>query len=60
MQTTFGSLNPSSMVKVTWGIAQALIAFVLLLAGGGDGTKHSTRFRVPPLLVRFHSPLSSY
>ncbi|MCR1796756.1 glycine betaine uptake BCCT transporter [Staphylococcus warneri] len=39
MQTTFGSLNPSSMVKVTWGIAQALIAFVLLLAGGGDGTK---------------------
>lgn len=39
MQTTFGSLNPSSLVKVTWGIAQALIAFVLLLAGGGDGSK---------------------
>ena len=39
MQTTFGSLNPSSMVKVTWGVAQALIAFVLLLAGGGDGSK---------------------
>ena len=39
MQTTFGSLNPSSLVKVTWGVAQALIAFVLLLAGGGDGSK---------------------
>ncbi|MDU0850697.1 MAG: BCCT family transporter, partial [Staphylococcus epidermidis] len=39
MQTTCGSLNPSSLVKVTWGVAQALIAFVLLLAGGGDGSK---------------------
>ncbi|PNZ28644.1 glycine betaine transporter [Staphylococcus petrasii] len=37
MQTTYGSLEPSSMVKVTWGIAQALIAFILLLAGGGNG-----------------------
>ena len=39
MQTTFGSLNPSSMVKVVWGISQALIAFVLLLAGGGNGAE---------------------
>ncbi|WP_105996107.1 BCCT family transporter [Staphylococcus agnetis] len=37
MQTTFGSQNPSSFVKVTWGVAQSLIAFVLLLSGGGDG-----------------------
>ncbi|UDI78345.1 BCCT family transporter [Staphylococcus taiwanensis] len=37
MQTTFGSLEPSGMVKVTWGIAQSLIAFILLLAGGGNG-----------------------
>ncbi|BGE82501.1 BCCT family transporter [Staphylococcus petrasii] len=37
MQTTYGSLEPSSIVKVTWGIAQALIAFILLLAGGGNG-----------------------
>lgn len=36
MQTTRGSLNPSSLIKVTWGIAQSLIAFVLLLSGGGD------------------------
>ncbi|HAR6476297.1 TPA: BCCT family transporter [Staphylococcus pseudintermedius] len=37
MQTTNGSLNPSVFIKVTWGIAQSLIAFVLLLSGGGDG-----------------------
>ena len=37
MQTSYGSLNPSPLLKVTWGIAQSLIAFVLLLSGGGDG-----------------------
>ncbi len=37
MQTTFGSLEPSSAVKVTWGVSQSLIAFILLLAGGGNG-----------------------
>ena len=37
MQTTFGSLNPSVVVKVIWGIAQALIAFILLFSGGDDG-----------------------
>ncbi|HGH0728618.1 TPA: BCCT family transporter [Staphylococcus pseudintermedius] len=37
MQTTNGSLNPNAFIKVTWGIAQSLIAFVLLLSGGGDG-----------------------
>ncbi|MDW8553700.1 BCCT family transporter [Staphylococcus xylosus] len=37
MQTTYGSLEPSNVVKVTWGIAQSLIAFVLLFAGGGNG-----------------------
>ncbi|MGU3342529.1 BCCT family transporter [Staphylococcus succinus] len=39
MQTSYGSLEPSNFVKVTWGIAQSLIAFVLLFAGGGDGAK---------------------
>ncbi|PZQ03023.1 MAG: choline transporter, partial [Staphylococcus epidermidis] len=39
MQTTYGSLEPSNVVKVTWGIAQSLIAFILLLAGGGDGAE---------------------
>ncbi|PUZ35698.1 BCCT family transporter [Staphylococcus cohnii] len=37
MQTTFGSLNPSAMIKVVWGIAQALIAFILLFSGGDNG-----------------------
>lgn len=37
MQTTYGSLNPSAVVKVIWGIAQALIAFVLLFSGGDNG-----------------------
>lgn len=32
MQTTFGSLNPSSMVKVVWGISQALIAFCTFIS----------------------------
>ena len=37
MQTSYGSLEPSNVIKVTWGIAQSLIAFILLLAGGGNG-----------------------
>ncbi|MGW7777011.1 BCCT family transporter [Staphylococcus xylosus] len=37
MQTTYGSLEPSNVVKMTWGVAQSLIAFVLLFAGGGNG-----------------------
>lgn len=34
MQTTNGSLNPSNMVKVVWGIAQSSIAVILLSADG--------------------------
>ena len=34
MQTTYGSLQPPNMVKLTWGIAQALIAIILLSANG--------------------------
>lgn len=34
MQTTNGSLSPSTAVKFTWGIAQSLIAAVLLYTGG--------------------------
>ncbi|MHD0397787.1 BCCT family transporter [Staphylococcus simulans] len=37
MQTSFGSLEPSSVIKVTWGIAQSLIAFILLFSGGDTG-----------------------
>ncbi|WP_338754194.1 glycine betaine uptake BCCT transporter [Bacillus sp. FJAT-52991] len=34
MQTTYGSLTPPNRVKLTWGIAQSLIAIVLLYSGG--------------------------
>ncbi|MGM7637371.1 glycine betaine uptake BCCT transporter [Bacillus sp. Hm123] len=34
MQTTYGSLMPPNRVKLTWGIAQSLIAIVLLYSGG--------------------------
>lgn len=39
MQTSYGSLEPSNVVKVTWGVAQSLIAFILLFAGGGNGAE---------------------
>lgn len=34
MQTTYGSLHPPNIVKLTWGIAQAAIAIILLSANG--------------------------
>lgn len=37
MQTSYGSLEPASYIKVTWGIAQSLIAFILLFSGGDTG-----------------------
>lgn len=37
MQTSYGSLEPTSYIKVTWGVAQSLIAFILLFSGGDTG-----------------------
>jgi glycine betaine transporter len=37
MLTTHGSLNPHVVTKVIWGIAQSLIAFILLFTGGDNG-----------------------
>ncbi|MEY9139931.1 glycine betaine transporter [Mammaliicoccus lentus] len=37
MLTTRGSLNPSSFIKIVWGVAQSLIAFILLFTGGDNG-----------------------
>lgn len=34
MQTTNGSLNPSNIVKIIWGLAQSSIAVILLSANG--------------------------
>ena len=47
------SLNPSSMVKVVWGISQALIAFVLLLAGGGNGAEALNAIQSAALISAF-------
>ena len=37
MQTSFGRLNPSSFVKIVWGVMLSAIAYVLLLSGGSTG-----------------------
>ncbi|MFA1642741.1 BCCT family transporter [Chryseomicrobium imtechense] len=34
MQTTGGSMNPDNSVKIIWGVAQSLIAVILLAANG--------------------------
>lgn len=34
MQTTYGSLTPPNSVKITWGIAQSIVALILLYSGG--------------------------
>lgn len=34
MQTTYGSLTPPNRVKITWGIAQSIMALILLYSGG--------------------------
>lgn len=37
MQTSHGSLRPSSGIKIVWGISLSAIAYVLLLSGGDTG-----------------------
>jgi Choline-glycine betaine transporter len=37
MQTSHGSLRPTSSIKVVWGISLSAIAFILLLSGGETG-----------------------
>lgn len=37
MQTSFGSLTPSAMTKIIWGVSLSAIAYILLLAGGETG-----------------------
>ncbi|WP_449622189.1 glycine betaine uptake BCCT transporter [Robertmurraya sp. Marseille-Q9965] len=34
MQTTYGSLTPPNRVKIIWGIAQSIMALILLYSGG--------------------------
>lgn len=37
MQTSDGSLRPSSSIKIVWGVALSAIAYILLLSGGETG-----------------------
>lgn len=41
MQTSFGSLYPPNMVKLTWGVAQSAIAMILLSTGGLDALQNA-------------------
>ncbi|MCA1026649.1 MULTISPECIES: glycine betaine uptake BCCT transporter [Cytobacillus] len=41
MQTTYGSLNPHNSVKLTWGVAQSLVALILLYSGGLQGLQNA-------------------
>lgn len=41
MQTSFGSLYPPNMVKLTWGISQSAIAVILLSTGGLDALQNA-------------------
>ncbi|WP_433959176.1 glycine betaine uptake BCCT transporter [Cytobacillus horneckiae] len=41
MQTTYGSLTPPNTVKITWGIAQSVVALILLYSGGLQGLQNA-------------------
>ncbi|MTD31441.1 BCCT family transporter [Planomicrobium sp. YIM 101495] len=41
MQSTNGSLLPSNQIKVLWGIAQSLVAAILLSVGGLDAVQNT-------------------
>ncbi len=41
MQTTYGSLYPPNMVKLTWGISASAIAMILLSAEGLDALQNA-------------------
>lgn len=41
MQTTYGSLTPPNSVKITWGVAQSIVALILLYSGGLQGLQNA-------------------
>ncbi len=49
--TTFGSLNPSLMVKIVWGTLMAGIAGVLLYAGGLEALQTASLIAALPFTV---------
>ncbi|GAB3060441.1 BCCT family transporter [Salinicoccus sesuvii] len=51
MQTTNGSLTPTTKVKLIWGAAQVLIAVVLLMGGGLDALQAAAIISAFPFSV---------
>lgn len=51
MQTTYGSLNPSGSVKVSWGIIQSAVAAVLLFSGGLEALQNTAKLAALPFSV---------
>lgn len=41
MQTTYGSLTPSNIIKIAWGFAQSSVAIILLYVGGLDALQNT-------------------
>lgn len=51
MQTTYGSLNPSNSVKISWGIIQSAVAAVLLFSGGLEALQNTAKLVALPFSV---------
>ncbi|WP_280146343.1 glycine betaine transporter OpuD [Bacillus amyloliquefaciens] len=51
MQTSYGSLNPSNRVKITWGVIQSAVAAVLLYSGGLAALQNTAILAAVPFSV---------
>lgn len=51
MQTSYGSLTPPTRVKLTWGVAQSLIAVILLYSGGLQALQNALIIAALPFSV---------
>ncbi|BBP91670.1 hypothetical protein BsIDN1_52880 [Bacillus safensis] len=51
MQTTYGSLNPSGSVKVSWGIIQSAVAAVLFIFRGLEALQNTAKLAALPFSV---------
>ncbi|PLR79229.1 glycine/betaine ABC transporter permease [Bacillus sp. V3-13] len=51
MQTTAGSLNPSTSVKFTWGIIQSAAAAILLWTGGLEALQRASIIAALPFTI---------
>lgn len=51
MQTTYGSLNPATSVKFSWGIIQSAVAAVLLYTGGLSALQNTAILAALPFSI---------